>query len=594
MLAGLKGEQGRGYYRTEQVLSKETTSIARNLVNPVTGCKLLVSDTIIDKKGLVFAVTKECEIGDATVYISYRSSIAGAAGADGATPEIGENGNWYINGVDTGKSSRGATGATGTDGQDGADGLGVPAGGTTGQVLTKLSDADNDTAWKDPSGGGAGGMSVNVTQYIDEDKKVIVIPAELMGILAEKYTQGSPVVLRATYSYLGIDTLFIYTMIAASKISGEGITLYTAVFSETKYDPDCFEAPVFVATSGTIEQYEIALYDNTTSKSRYGAVQIAFDNAYRAIALKAKQDAQGNDIAATYYKKPVNGIPETDLSADVQAKLNSGGGAKNLLKGDVTVTVADGSLNILNELGYPLGISADKSYKVTVNYDGENKDIIIKSSDWQKNETAVGAIAAINNYVRIVVFDGMSADRSINPNTSCLGIDRGGSSGSLSVVFKSITEIEETPASYKLKQVSVSSGETMSSVVDKITSAIEQELTAQSRSSAVVTVALNDLTISDAVMSGGAAGRVFLETSYMSVTSGVSQNKMVFITPLVRAVGDSTSIWGSGSWTVTVQFGKFESNIIASTGVSVGGEIDFKDLSNFVADSDATIDLIFY
>lgn len=42
---------------------------------------------------------------------------------------------------------QGVAGANGADGTDGADGLGVPAGGTTGQVLKKTSNADNDTEW---------------------------------------------------------------------------------------------------------------------------------------------------------------------------------------------------------------------------------------------------------------------------------------------------------------------------------------------------------------------------------------------------------------------------------------------------------------
>ena len=52
----------------------------------------------------------------------------GANGADGAdgTPgsvvEIGDNGNWFIDGVDTGMPSRGAAGQDGADGQDGQDG----------------------------------------------------------------------------------------------------------------------------------------------------------------------------------------------------------------------------------------------------------------------------------------------------------------------------------------------------------------------------------------------------------------------------------------------------------------------------------------
>ena len=48
----------------------------------------------------------------------------GAAGADGVAPvvTIGDNGNWFINGVDTGKPSRGEKGETGATGATGAQG----------------------------------------------------------------------------------------------------------------------------------------------------------------------------------------------------------------------------------------------------------------------------------------------------------------------------------------------------------------------------------------------------------------------------------------------------------------------------------------
>jgi len=52
--------------------------------------------------------------------------------------------------------SPGATGPAGADGADGADGAGVPPGGTTGQVLAKKSNTDNDTEWVDQTGGGGG------------------------------------------------------------------------------------------------------------------------------------------------------------------------------------------------------------------------------------------------------------------------------------------------------------------------------------------------------------------------------------------------------------------------------------------------------
>lgn len=48
------------------------------------------------------------------------SNVGQFRGEDGATPEIGANGNWYINGVDTGKPSRGVKGDAGEDGTDGA------------------------------------------------------------------------------------------------------------------------------------------------------------------------------------------------------------------------------------------------------------------------------------------------------------------------------------------------------------------------------------------------------------------------------------------------------------------------------------------
>ena len=54
----------------------------------------------------------------------------GAAGADGVAPvvTIGDNGNWFINGVDTGKPSRGEKGETGATGATGATGPQGPAG----------------------------------------------------------------------------------------------------------------------------------------------------------------------------------------------------------------------------------------------------------------------------------------------------------------------------------------------------------------------------------------------------------------------------------------------------------------------------------
>ena len=52
----------------------------------------------------------------------------------------------------------GADGKDGKDGKDGTDGVGVPDGGTTGQVLKKKSNTDYDTEWADESGGSEHGI----------------------------------------------------------------------------------------------------------------------------------------------------------------------------------------------------------------------------------------------------------------------------------------------------------------------------------------------------------------------------------------------------------------------------------------------------
>lgn len=54
----------------------------------------------------------------------------GEPGADGITPTIGPNGNWFLGATDTGKPSRGETGTPGKDGAKGAPGAPGAAGHT--------------------------------------------------------------------------------------------------------------------------------------------------------------------------------------------------------------------------------------------------------------------------------------------------------------------------------------------------------------------------------------------------------------------------------------------------------------------------------
>lgn len=73
---------------------------------------------------------------------------------------------------------KGVDGAPGTNGLDGTNGVGVPEGGTEGQLLSKKTASDYDTEWADPPSSAAGivdltsatedyALAVGETAYID-------------------------------------------------------------------------------------------------------------------------------------------------------------------------------------------------------------------------------------------------------------------------------------------------------------------------------------------------------------------------------------------------------------------------------------------
>lgn len=78
----------------------------------------------------------------------------GATGADGVTPHIGDNGHWYIGSTDTGKPSRGVAGANGKDGaqgEKGADGK-TPVRGTDYWTEADKQEIVNDVLAALPDG----------------------------------------------------------------------------------------------------------------------------------------------------------------------------------------------------------------------------------------------------------------------------------------------------------------------------------------------------------------------------------------------------------------------------------------------------------
>lgn len=74
-------------------------------------------------------------------------SLKGTDGTQGIKGDKGDAGAQGIQGIQ---------GVAGTNGTNGTNGVGVPVGGTTGQVLSKIDGTNYNTQWTTPSSGGGG------------------------------------------------------------------------------------------------------------------------------------------------------------------------------------------------------------------------------------------------------------------------------------------------------------------------------------------------------------------------------------------------------------------------------------------------------
>ena len=103
-------------------------------------------DIDVSKEGTVatVTVTKKDGTQESVEILDGENGIPGQDGADGLTPTIGNNGNWYLGETDTGKPSRGIQGETGAPGSAGQDGISPIASVTKSGNMATITITDKN------------------------------------------------------------------------------------------------------------------------------------------------------------------------------------------------------------------------------------------------------------------------------------------------------------------------------------------------------------------------------------------------------------------------------------------------------------------
>ena len=149
---------------------------ARGPQGPAGMGTITIGTTTTGAAGTSASVTNRGTAKDAILDFTIPQGAAGAAGADGAAATIA------VGTVSTGAPGSAATVTNrgtsseavfdfsipqGAAGANGTNGVGVPAGGTAGQVLTKVDGTDFNTGWTTPAAGGGGVYEITVTKTGD-------------------------------------------------------------------------------------------------------------------------------------------------------------------------------------------------------------------------------------------------------------------------------------------------------------------------------------------------------------------------------------------------------------------------------------------
>lgn len=239
-----------------------------------------------------------------------------------------------------GRITAAADGTAPADGADGADGVGVPAGGTTGQVLAKASGTDYDTEWITPSAGG-GGTWGSITGTIGDQTDLAAYLAKLAPItvatetvtldrslilglydhtIAAEETDAPPAgsIFRST-----VDGLIYHRLADGSiRLLDNAVSEYGGGWSGTTYLPNLYYHLYYGALS--------ASWVSLTADLVY-AIPILITGTCKMNRIGLMIDASSAAVIAhvAIYETGASGLP-TDLHTDLGewSVANSGTGSR--------------------------------------------------------------------------------------------------------------------------------------------------------------------------------------------------------------------------------------------------------------------------
>lgn len=247
----------------------------------------------VEDAGWIFKATKTATKDDVGTAVNEALTAAKASGefdgADGITPTIGNNGNWFLGDTDTGKPSRGEkgdkgdTGAQGIQGEKGDTG----AAGATG--------ADGKSAYSYAQEGGYTGTVEEFAAKLAAEKLPNPYPLTFTGAVSETYDGSSAKTITIPSGGGGGGA---YT---AKYIVAENVSSYTLNIDTSKYSGYV----IFVrnstnkAPSITInrEHKRIGFTGQDANVNFFEINTLSSDDIFRGFSRLQKN----NNISAVYY-----------------------------------------------------------------------------------------------------------------------------------------------------------------------------------------------------------------------------------------------------------------------------------------------------